>query len=490
MQLTHDGGRRNWAPAALAVGAIGAGLVIARLPLAELILVLGAAAVLVATLAEPLLGIGAALIVGPARAWLEIARPGIAPHIGQLVLLLALAAWLASKLLQRDFSVPLPPLLWSLVAFLLAGLVSLWDAVDIWAGTLEFAKWLQVLLVALVVLDALSSRSSEDSQDRRVWLTVGLLAASALAQAGIGIWQFALRGQGVENFAIDDRFYRAYGTFQQPNPFAGLLGIVGAVLVGIAMASAADALRARDGRRALAIGAVAGGPALVVLAGLIASWSRGGWMAFVAAMATVVVLLPRRSRWGLALVLVAAVLAVGLYSAGLMPAAIAGRLTSFFSYVRFEDVRGMGVTDTNYSVVERMAHWQAALGMWRARFWRGVGLGCYEAAYADYRLILWPLPLGHAHNFYLNLLAEVGLPGLLVYLAWLGAQFIGLAVASRRLAGWERGLAIGLAAAWTQLAVHSLVDNLLVNNVHLHVGVLVALTAWTWSQASHASRRL
>ena len=441
-----------------------------------------------------------------------------------MVLALALGTWIARGLMFRDLRLRLPPLLLPLVGFLLVGLVSLWDPVDLWTGTLEFVKWLQLLLVAMVVVDRCDSRAGDRNRvgaDRsdatrvvpgptaaggdddggrgRVLVIVAGLAAAGLSQALIGVWQFGLRGDGVEAFAINERFHRAYGTFQQPNPYAGLLGLVGAVLVGLAAGTFVDAWqsgafrhgarRRRAGRRVLpqlAAIAVAGG---LILAGLVASWSRGGWMGFGAAMMVLVVLLPRRSWWGLLLVVVVVAAGAGLYATGHLPASIVGRLTGFLRYIRFEDVRGAGITDESYSVVERMAHWQAALSMWRGRFWRGVGLGCYEAAYDAHRLINWPLALGHAHNFYLNLLAEVGTPGLLSYLVWLGAQFVVLAVASRRLHGWERGLAIGLAAAWTHLAVHSLVDNLLVNNVHLHVGVLVGLTVWVRGRSVSPRRR-
>jgi len=87
-------------------------------------------------------------------------------------------------------------------------------------------------------------------------------------------------------------------------------------------------------------------------------------------------------------------------------------------------------------------------------------------------------PLGHAHNYYLNLLAETGLLGLGAYLLFLGSVFWGLWRASRHLTSWHRGLVIGLTGAWTHLVVHNLVDNILVNNVHLHLGVILALTAW------------
>jgi len=497
------------------------GLAIAGLPVTGILLVAGAAAIVVISFAEPLLGIGVALLVGPLRAWLEITRPGFAPHAGQMVLALSLGAWIVRGLLCRDLRLRLPPLLLPLVGFLFVGLVSLWDPVDLWTGTLEFVKWLQVLLVAMMVLDGVlrvgdgrivirperenrwGQRSSLESSptasgdpraNRRVLIVVAILAAAGLSQALIGVWQFGLRGDGVEAFAINERFYRAYGTFQQPNPYAGLLGLVGAVLVGLAAGTFVDsrqlgACRRCAGRRAWMQLAAIAVPAGLIVTGLVASWSRGGWMGFGAAMMVLVVLLPRRGWWGLLMVVAVVAVGVGLTTSGLLPASIVGRMTGFLSYIRFEDVRGAGINDESFSVVERMAHWQAALSMWRSRFWRGVGLGCYEAAYDAHRLINWPLALGHAHNFYLNLLAEVGTLGLLVYLVWLGAQFVVLTVASRRLRGWERGLAIGLAAAWTHLAVHSLVDNLLVNNVQMHVGVLVGLTAWIGGRGGAVGHR-
>ncbi|MCU0520229.1 MAG: O-antigen ligase family protein, partial [Anaerolineae bacterium] len=254
-------------------------------------------------------------------------------------------------------------------------------------------------------------------------------------------------------------------------------------LMGIALSTAADWWRA--GRRPRDLGLVVGAAALalVPMAGLGASWSRGGWMGFGVAATAMIVLVPRRSAWGAVLVSVIGLVGGGLYATGRLPQTIVARLTGFLAYVRFQDVRGVGVTDATFAVVERMAHWQAALAMWRDHFWLGVGLGCYEPAYPVYRLLNWRLPLGHAHNAYLNMAAEVGLIGLVAYLVWAGVLLIGSVVAVWKLDGWRRRLALGLVGAWVHLAVHSLVDNLLVNNVHVHVGVLAALTAYVLAAA-------
>jgi O-antigen ligase len=213
--------------------------------------------------------------------------------------------------------------------------------------------------------------------------------------------------------------------------------------------------------------------------GLVASWSRGAWLGIAAAALAVLVALPRRTWLGVGLVALILVGMLGLNTVGLLPASVSARLTDFAQYTRFEDVRGVGINDANYAVLERLAHWQAALEMWRANFWSGVGFGDYEPAYPAYRLLNWPIALGHAHNYYLNVAAETGLIGLLAYLLLWGAVFWQTWRVIRRapVSAWQRGLAIGLLGAWTHLSVHHLFDNLYVNNAHLHVGVLLGLVA-------------
>ena len=215
-----------------------------------------------------------------------------------------------------------------------------------------------------------------------------------------------------------------------------------------------------------------------MLAALVASWSRGAWLGFGAAVAVMAIALPRKALWGLLLVGALVVVGLGLFATGLVPPSIAARLTSFTEYVRFEDVRGVGINDANYAVIERLAHWQAALEMFRHNFWTGVGFGCYEPAYADFALINWPIALGHAHNYYLNVAAETGIIGLAAYLVLWGAVFWHTWRATRRARGLLRGVAIGLLGTWTHLTVHHFLDNLYVNNVHLHIGALLGLLAF------------
>lgn len=175
------------------------------------------------------------------------------------------------------------------------------------------------------------------------------------------------------------------------------------------------------------------------------------------------------------MVVCAAGVLLGAWQTDLLPASVSNRLVSFAGDVRFGDVRGVDINDANYSVLERLAHWQSALDMANDNPVLGVGFGNYESAYADYALINWPYPLGHAHNYYLNILAETGVAGALAYLIFWGAviwQSVGLV---RRVDWPVRGVVLGLLAAWVTLSAHHLLDKLYVNNLYFHLGAMLGV---------------
>ncbi len=486
--------------------AILAGLLLIQLSPYQAVALVGLLALFLGTMIEPFVGLGTALFLGPLKAYLgaEVAR--IPPQIGHLFIALALGSWLARGLSQREIRIRQSPLLLPLLIFVGAVLLSLWDATGLVAfGTPELIKWVEISLLFVFVshhltagVEARSGRAGAALESRRlVWLVLVVLGAG-LFQAGVGIWQFGLRGEGPEHFAIPGGdFFRAYGTFEQPNPYAGYLGLT----VALALGMVADGIWSRlaswhtartgkedDSHRSTHLRATqsvsplvyafAGGACVAMLFALAASWSRGAWVGFGAAALTMAVALPRKTRWGVALV---ALLIIGgrmLFMSGRLPPSFVARLTSFVRDIRLEDVRGVAINDANYAVIERLAHWQTATSMFRHNVWSGIGFGCYEAAYDRFALINWPNALGHAHNYYLNLAAETGLIGLIAYGVLWGVIFWQTWRVTRRAEGLTRGLALGLLGTWTHISVHHLLDNLYVNNVHLHIGVLLGVLAF------------
>jgi putative inorganic carbon (HCO3(-)) transporter len=491
---------RGWPPpaAGLLIGGVGVALGVAAawLPLAWAVGGLIAAAVVALALIDPVYGLAAALILGPTKPLTDAYAPALPLDAGQIALILTLGAWFLHAARRGEVRVPASPFNVPLLVFVGVALLSLTDALSLGYGLNEVIKWAQIVVVMWLAVDF--------ARRGRLGFVVGAVLTSAAVQAAIGVWQFGLRGNGPEQFLIlGGRFYRAYGTFEQPNPYGGFVGMALAVACGVALGAlmgwarpVGENLRARrplSARRVLRAASNAHAPALIglivlaglLLAGLLASWSRGAWLGFGAAAFVMLAAWPRRAWIGLLLAAGAVLAAALAMRFNLLPGEIAARLTGFTAYFRSFDVRGVDINDLNFSVIERLAHWQAAREMARHNFWLGVGIGNYEPVYAAYALMNWPYPLGHAHNFYLNLFAETGIIGLIAY----GALWIVVLWqtwrATRGGAPWQRGLAIGLLGAWTHLLVHSLVDKLYVANLHLHVGVLLGALSYISMNRTH-----
>lgn len=438
-------------------------------------------AVLILILIEPMAGLFVALLTGP----LGAVETGLLDS-GQLYLLLALLAWLAHGLRDRRLFVPRTFLAVPLALFVGVTAVSILDAPSYNFALRELLKWLEMLAIMLLVVDRVQvwrARRGGHAATPLLWL-LGALLAAGVSQALLGLYQFAIQPDGPEHFLVLGRFYRAYGTFNQPNPFGGFVNFTAVLGLGMVVGYLLDYFETRDWRLEIfssqspvsslkfwILVLVTG----LALAAVVASWSRGAWLSFGAAAAVLVLFGPRKLWQGALLLLLGAGLLLGGMQVGLVPASISARITSFSEDLRFGDVRGVDITDENYAVLERLAHWQAALAMAEDQPWLGVGFGNYEPAYADYALINWPYPLGHAHNYYLNLLAETGIIGLVAYVGLWTAVFWQTIRVIRRSDGWQRGVALGLLGVWTALTVHHLVDKLYVNNIYIQLGALFGL---------------
>lgn len=467
----------------LIVGVLGIGL----LPLPALIVTIGALVVVVGTLIEPGIGLIVTLLAAPWAAWMNVYLPGLLPiDAGQIMVALTLAAWVLRGLATRDLTIPQSPLLVPLVIFVgWAATTMLW-APDLSFGLPEVMKWIEVIALMWFSIDLARRRGV-------TWVVVAVLA-TMIVQSLIGVYEARLRGTGPLGFQIGEGVYRAYGTFEQPNPFGGFIGLGLPIAVALTAWYALHTVRGLFTRHSSLVtrqviqlgiyGLIAG---LLALA-LYLSLSRGAWLGAAAAVGAMIVFAPRRRWIGLGLAGVAVVALIGLSSAGLLPATISDRLADATDLLDIRDVRGVPINDANYALIERQAHWQAALNMLSEHPWTGVGFSNYQPVYEQYRLLNWPMPLGHAHNIYLNVAAETGLPGLAAYLLVWGAVFAITIRTIRRVAGVQRALAIGLLGVWVHLSVHMLVDNLYVNNTHLLIGVLFGLlTVLYTTRSTHYS---
>ena len=199
-----------------------------------------------------------------------------------------------------------------LAVIMLAFVPSLFGAISAAAWVSEFIKWIEIVLLVLIVLDL---------RQRWTWIAFGVVLAAVL-QALIGLYEFR-GGSGAPHLWIANyRYFRAFGTFGQPNPFSAFMGLTLPLALGLAWGYLSEAfVRQRaaaplrrspnaqlNGRskqrpyhypRMACAGMLAGiyaGCALMLLAGLIASWGRGAWLGFGAAGVVLVLFAPRR-RW-------------------------------------------------------------------------------------------------------------------------------------------------------------------------------------------------
>jgi putative inorganic carbon (HCO3(-)) transporter len=235
-----------------------------------------------------------------------------------------------------------------------------------------------------------------------------------------------------------------------PNQLAALISFFLPLLVSLAVGPRPGPSR-HLWRVALAL------VALLVVAILILTQSRGGWIATAAGLFTLAalwaaVLPPSRARRGLRLVVGLAVLAALAVTVWIGPTTLWEMWLNPPADTAVGTLRTLGV---------RRAIWPwgaTAVGDFP---FTGVGLGAFrQVVFRLYPLPPWPdYDLGHAHNIFLQTALDTGLPGLVAYLAVLFvAAAVGWRVA-RRDPGF-RAVSLGLLAGLVALHVFGLADAL------------------------------
>lgn len=119
---------------------------------------------------------------------------------------------------------------------------------------------------------------------------------------------------------------------------------------------------------------------------------------------------------------------------------------------RFEDAAAV---DLNPRASEsRTGIWLSAWAIGKAHPFTGVGPGNFAQAFEQYKVSPNLLPVGHAHNQWLDEWATSGLPGVLAFSLLLGT----VAIALWRRRGQADGMPAAALAAWCGLAAASLFE--------------------------------
>ncbi|MBP8110230.1 MAG: O-antigen ligase family protein [Caldilineaceae bacterium] len=348
--------------------------------------------------------------------------------------LIALALYWPIRWLAHGRPSVRTPVDWPLL-FLVAVMVP----VTLWATALPDLTQPQVMRFGAGIGFLYAMINWANRVDRLRWLLRGLLAAGAgLAAVApfIVLWggrKFPLIPQSIYTF-----FTTRVTDIVNPNVMGGTL----ALLIPVALA-----LLLLGGKR---VKWVDKGLALVSLIGmagiLVLTQSRGALMGTAAAG---LVILLMAGRWGQVL---AAVGSVG----------ILGFLFTGGSELLFD----AATTDATFGGLEqRVEIWSRAIYMVQDFSFTGVGMGSFGRV-ADLLYPFFLAPPGqipHAHNLYLQVAVDLGIPGLL---AWLAVLFTVMVAAwqvyrsGRRHAhgSYRTALGAGLLASQTALMVHGLTD--------------------------------
>lgn len=324
-------------------------------------------------------------------------------------LLLAMA-WLArlfTRQREGDFFSEYPGLTWLLIAFLAWASLTLVWAVQTGTGVTALSRYFLDILLLPIAFTAVRTR-------RDLVIVVAAIAIGAFVASAFGI---------VKPPSPEVIEGRATGTIGDPNELAA------ALIVGLALAAGLMLSKGRP--PAVRLGAL-----LVIpfcAAGVFLSLSRGGLVALGAVLLGAP-LLAGRWRPAMAGLLVLVAASGFLYFTQIAPLPARERITMSNG--------GSG----------RTALWTIGLRMVEAHPIGGVGVGNFPAASPNYVLqpgllerdeLIFSVAPKVTHNTYLEILAEMGFPGLLLFLGIVGTSLLCTLRAARL---WSLRGAVGMEA--------------------------------------------
>lgn len=155
--------------------------------------------------------------------------------------------------------------------------------------------------------------------------------------------------------------------------------------------------------------------------GFIFSYGRAAWISVVAALGVFIIVLLRIKFYWLVIMLAALIGLFFLFQHQILDKLEKNKQDSSANFV--EHIQSITNISSDASNLERINRWQAAFRLWDERPVLGWGPGTYQFMYAPFQrskektIISTNLgDMGNAHSEYLGPLAEMGLPGMLLFI--------------------------------------------------------------------------
>lgn len=346
-----------------------------------------------------------------------------------------------------------PPLCWAVLAFAIYAIARYLTA-DI--EYLARQELIRVLIYAFLFFAIVNNLHRQESTTVISFTLVFL----AMAIAGYAVYQYATGSDRVWHL-VKPYQGRGSGTYICPNHLGGFLEM----LLPLALAYTLT------GRLKPVTRVLMGYAALVMTAGIVATVSRGSWLAtgFALTLLFGVLALLRRYR---------------LPAAALLVLLVAGLVVFVPRSFTFQSrARQLMAGDSQVRDDLRFALWQPAWRMWQDHPWWGVGPAHFDARFGQYRPDKVQMRPDRVHNDYLNTLADWGLVGaglvatavgLLawgVVRTWRGVRVSNADIGPRNGSN-KFAFVIGSAAGLAAILVHSVVDF----NMHIPANAILAVT--------------
>ena len=183
--------------------------------------------VVTVTLIRPAWGLVLLALAVPFGSVRELSLGTASIGVAEALAALVIVAWIARMAALREFYVARSRLWLPLALLLVTMLLSVTGALSLGSSIKELIKWLEFAAIMICAASLISPA------ERKLVVASALIAGIA---AGLLGWYQFLAGVGPPGFMLFGRFMRAYGTFRQPNPYAGYLGIILPVAVALVTA--------------------------------------------------------------------------------------------------------------------------------------------------------------------------------------------------------------------------------------------------------------
>jgi putative inorganic carbon (hco3(-)) transporter len=411
--VRHRRGRSLWLVAvALIGGGVAVGAAAAGAPSLVVMGAIGAVVVIAAAAFNPALGLAGLAFTLP---YDQLTHAGPIPLTTSEALIgLLVLVWIVRQVLPNPPALYRTPLDIIVLAFAAVTILTLFG----------FNSQTQTQLVGIlkatggIVMFFLATQSLQVRKD--IWLVIGAVIATGVIQAAdtsLGVFS----GQTVSIQA------RANGPVIDANLFGGFLVLVVPMLMAIGLAL-----------RRLWVTVATAAATLICTVALAATLSRSSWLGLVAATLVLGIVWPERRRHIAIFVGAVALLVLVVGLAGPIGARLSGSDTGPFAML-----------------ANRWDVWKSAVAMTVDHPLFGIGIDNFQNFDSEYG----NFGINHAHNLFLNIAAERGIPALLVFGALIFALFRTLASSLRKAQStMERALIAGFLATFAGYLVHSIFE--------------------------------